>query len=378
MAAISMVSFAAYLVLCLFTLIYGIDLVSPELGIRSFTLYIALIGVSPLVTISAEVLQGWYYFLIAAIIISAIWMLVRSGPNFVRELTLKGRSRDHSPFFEMCGLMFAIFFINTVIVLVMTGMGSEPGAPTEDIDTWELLFLLANASVWEEIIFRVLFIGVPLVAVSAILTRDHWKSLKILRGGGVSIGMAEVTLVLVSACIFGFAHFEGWGAWKIFPSSLAGVAFGYVFLKHGLAAAIMLHFSFDYLSMPLLVFEDSLALQLTVGLGILLWLGVGSVFVIYYTVRVFEFLTGKRYFDPRTVEEPRYARPVQWRPPVDMSGIRVEYAHTARESTEGGAGSPGANAPGFGGYFICRACGSTTARWLDGGLQCLRCGRVFK
>ena len=146
-AAVMMASFGIYLVLCLFTLLYGIDIVAPELEQRSFTQYFALVGVSPLFTMSGSALLGWYFFLIAAIVASSIWLLVRSGPKYVKELTMRARPRDHSPFFDMCGLMFAIFFINTVIVLTITGLGGEPETPVEDVDTWELLFLLANASV---------------------------------------------------------------------------------------------------------------------------------------------------------------------------------------------------------------------------------------
>jgi hypothetical protein len=378
MAAVAMASFGVYLVVCLFTMLYGVDIVSPELEHRSFTQYFALVGTSPLITISGAALQGWYFLLIGAILASAGWMLVRSGSRFVKEITLRGRARDHSPFFDMCGLLFAVFFINTVIVLTMTSLGSEPETPVEDTATWELLFLLANASVWEEVLFRVLYIGVPLAAAYVAMTRDIRKLPKYLLGGGINIGVAEVCLVMISAAMFGFAHYEGWGAWKIFPSGLAGVAFGYMFLRHGLPAAIMLHFSFDYMSMPILVFEDSLGLQLIVLLGLLLWLGVGSVFMVYYIIRSAEYVTGRQFFDVTTGEEAFLPPRTQWRQPIDRTGGQAWHPYPPQGGPGGGRDDRGRGVVGSGGYFICPACGSTAARWLSGGLQCLRCGRIFK
>lgn len=377
-AAIMMATFGVYLVVCLFTLVHGIDIVVPELEHRSFTQYFAFIGVSPLVTMSGSVLQGWYFFLIAAILASAVWLLVRSGSRYIKEITMKAKPRDHSPFFDMCGLMFAIFFVNTVIVLTMSSLGSEPATPVEDTDTWELLFLLANASVWEELLFRVLYIGLPLAAAYVAMTRDFKKIPKYLLGGGITIGAAEVALVLISGILFGFAHFEGWGAWKIFPSGLAGVAFGYMFLRHGLAAAIMLHFSFDYLSMPLVVFEDSLGLLLVVGVGILLWLAVGAVFVVYYGIRLTEFVTKKTFFDVPTGEGAIHPLLAQRSPQLVYGDGRGPPQYPPRGATGAGTYTVGGRPIGPDGGFICPACGWTAARWLSGSLQCMRCGRIFK
>ena len=106
----------------------------------------------------------------------------------------------------------------------------------------------------------------------------------------------------------------------------------------------MLHFSFDYLSAPLLVFEDSLSLLLLAAIGILLWLAVGFVFLLYFTIRIAEFVTKKTYFDPKEAVEERWPRPL-----------------------------------GFGMvHFVCPACGYTGARVLNGRLQCLGCGRLFQ
>ena len=59
----------------------------------------------------------------------------------------------------------------------------------------------------------------------------------------------------------------------------------------------MLHFSFDYLSMPITIFDDLIALQLLLALGVLLWIGLGMAFTVYFMIRIAEFLTRRTYLD---------------------------------------------------------------------------------
>lgn len=359
-----MLTFAVYLVLCLIVLVYGVGIVGPEIGGHSYTLYVALLGLVSLVTISGSLLHAWYLFLVGAILISATWLLLKSYRKFFNEITFKGKVRDHSPLFDLCALMFAVLFINTFIVIFLTATGNAPTSPVEDMEDWELLFILANASVWEEIIARVLLIGLPLMVVDLFRRRGLQPVQKYLLGGGMPIAWTQATLVVISAALFGFAHFEGWGSWKVFPAGVAGVAFGYMFLKHGLASAIMLHFSFDYLSMPLTLFDDSLSLQLMVGLGLLLWLGLGLGFTIYFTIRIAEFVTKQKYLDEAA---PISSGAPGSQPPFTGQAYAQSPAHAQWHPTAG---------VGLG-FFVCPSCGSGEARWHDGGLQCLRCGRRF-
>jgi hypothetical protein len=360
-----MMTFAVYLTICLIVLVYGVGIVGPEIGDHSYTLYVALLGLASLVTISGGLLYAWYIFLVCAILASAAWLLLKSVRKFFDEASFKGRARDHSPFFDLCALMFAVLFINTVIVLFLTATGDAPSSPVEEMEDWELLFILANASVWEEIIARVLLIGLPLFAIDLVRRRGLHRVHKYVLGGGIPIAWTQATLVLASATVFGFAHFEGWGSWKVFPAGVAGVAFGYMFLRHGLASAIMLHFSFDYLSMPLTLLEDSVSLQLVVGLGILLWLGLGLGFTVYFTIRIAEFVMNQKYLD----EAQTTAAGLGIAVPPPTGHAQVSHPGYPQWHPTAGVGA---------GFFVCPSCGSGDARWHDGGLQCLRCGRQFK
>lgn len=368
-----MLTFAVQLLLGLAALIYGTTIVLPEIVHHTYDLYIIAPVLMLVGHISGDALAAYYIFLVAAILASAIWLFMTSAKGFHRELTMKAEPRKHSALFDLCGLMFAVLFMNVIVVLITEAVSGEPVSPTEDADLWELLFLLANASVWEELIVRVLLIGVPLLLVDLTRHKLQPKVHRYILGGGFNLGAIEVALILVSSGLFGFAHFDGWGAWKVFPASVAGVAFGYMFMRHGLASAIMLHFGFDYLSMPIEVFAggDNTGALLMLGLAALVWMAMGAVFFGYYILRMVEFVTKKKYFEERPPAPspyhfnyaPMYMSPPP--PPVQrMQGEPVEVW------------SPPVAPPPPGGFFVCPRCQHTEAIYRNGRFQCLRCGTI--
>ncbi|MFO8050605.1 MAG: CPBP family intramembrane glutamic endopeptidase [Thermoplasmatota archaeon] len=139
-------------------------------------------------------------------------------------------------FFYMSVLMFNIFETPT------------PGLDILSSDTpiWMRMFTLAEASVWEEITGRVLLIGLP-VALYGLIKGKGISSFKAMVGGTGHFGSLEVMLIFLSGSLFGMAHL-GWGPWKVLPTFVHGLMFGYLFVKVGLHAAIAMHFLFDYTS----------------------------------------------------------------------------------------------------------------------------------
>jgi hypothetical protein len=244
----------------------------------------------------------------------------------------------------------------------------------------ESLFLLANAAVWEEIAVRVLLLGVPLLIIDMILRRRRSRPHNYILGGGFKFGAVETILVVASSIVFGVAHWiGGWPAWKIPDATVAGFAFGYLFLKHGLPSAILLHFVNDYLTMPTDVFSSSTGwLGILTVLIVLFWALLGSVLFAYYVIRVIEFVSHKTYFKDRPVGagtpgvDPRmygqYPQPYSY-PPHQQ--VQTTY------QSDKGVVTPGPTVGhGYSGGYVCPACGYTQARWTDGKFQCLRCGKV--
>jgi hypothetical protein len=368
-----MLTFVAQLVLSIVALFYGMKWVVPAIldEWHGFDLILITPVIIKFLTVSGYFLLVFYFFLIGALVSSCTWVFVTSIRGFSKELSMTAVSREHSPLFETCGLLFATLFFSVLVALLFRTTASDvPSAGTLQ----ESLFLLANASVWEELIVRVLLIGLPLILVNLLRRNRMYKWHSYFLGGGFKIGTPEAILIVVSAAIFGYAHYVGgWGAWKIIPASAGGLAFGYLFLKFGLAASIMLHFATDYLGMPIEVFNSN-GLSLITGVGILIWLGFGVIFFSYYLTRIGEFLSGRKlpgasrapvptpWFDPRTQDS---FRPPAYGPyDVHQSGWN-----------QGTAADPSPSQQYvFSGGYVCSRCGNTQARWVDGKFQCMRCG----
>lgn len=368
-----MLTFVAQLVLSIVTLFYGMKWVVPAIldEWHGFDLILIMPVIVKVLTVSGSFLLAFYFFLIGAIVSSCTWVFVTSIKGFSEELSMTAVSREHSPLFETCGLLFATLFFSVLVALLFRTTASDvPSTGTLQ----ESLFLLANASVWEELIVRVLLIGVPLLLVDLLRRNRRYKWHSYMLGGGFKIGTPEAIFIVISAAVFGYAHYAGgWGAWKIIPASAGGLAFGYLFLRFGLAASIMLHFATDYLGMPIEVF-NSTALDLITGVGILIWLGFGVIFFAYYLTRIGEFLTGERFFGARAQPAPT--------PRIDP-GMQSSYQPPAYGPydvrqlgwNQGAAADPNLSLQyGFSGGYVCSRCGNTQARWVDGRFQCLRCG----
>ena len=370
LASFAMLTLIAWVLFAFVTLIYGVGIVSPEIQdgtLEAFPLFVAVPYLVTFASLSGTGLLLYYFFLVAAIVASVTWVLISSAKGYLKELSMKAKPRDHSAVFAVCAVFFATLFLNFIIVIV-TGAAND-NAPGTSQTTGELLLSLANASVWEEIVVRVLLVGIPLVVIDLIRRkmRKDWHAY--LLGGRFVIGLPEAVLIIFSASMFGVAHYlGGWGEWKIPAAGIAGLAFGYLFLRYGIAAAITLHFTFDYLGMPAEVFSEDL--NLLVGLLAFAWLAVGAAFTVYYIVRIVESLTGRKYWEGRP-QPALYAWPYQpWR--YQQGSSPAPYG----DVYYGPGYSPPSVYQNPSGGYVCPVCGSLEARWKDGRFQCLRCGHL--
>ena len=373
-SAFIMLTFAVQMVLSIVALVYGVQIVTPAIlhDWSGFGLFLIFPEIIVFATLSGYYLLAFYFFLIGAIVASCTWVFMTSIDGFSKELSMRAPSRQHSALFETFGLLFATLFFSVIVALILTPSGNEvPSTGT----LAESLFTLANASVWEELIVRVLLIGLPMIFVDLARRERQAKLYSYVLGGGFKIRIPEAVLVLASSALFGYAHYAaGWGAWKIVPAAVGGMAFGYLFLKFGLAASIMLHFATDYLSMPMEVF-NSTGLTIITGLAIIVWLGLGLVFFIYYITRIGEFLAGKKLLEPQPVyvavpmPSPWVQVPVYT--PPDTYHQMGQQPYMQQSQPPQNPVTPGP----FGGY-VCPVCGYTQARWMNGRFQCLRCGNL--
>lgn len=193
-----------------------------------------------------------YFFLIAfAIIGSSIPLLIPSIKAFKKRIEDRRLEEitEGEDGFHLTAMGYTSIIFLSIAVVVMFRIVEQPtpvpGILSSSTPVHFRMLMLAEASVWEEIASRVLYVGVPLAIYNAFKGRKGM--LGGLFGGTGRIGRSEIVLILLSASLFGIAH-AGWGPWKVLPTFLSGLIFGYLFVKVGLHASIIVHFLIDYAS----------------------------------------------------------------------------------------------------------------------------------
>lgn len=381
--AYSFVALAILIAVNVATVIWGISLVYPHMD-----RHIYLFVITPFITNFAE-LTGWafmlyYIFLASAIAASFGWMIYRSVGPMKEELATKIPPKGHSPLYTIGTVFVAVLAFNLIFYFLIELGGASPNTPSFDSrELWQLIYGYAAASVWEEIVSRVLLIGVPLLIINGLIRARHArmggrsvltdmqkdgpkvemsKFLRYILGGDFTIGYKEAALLVFSSAMFGAAHVFSWDVFKIIPAAVAGLAFGYLFLRVGLYASIMLHFAFDFLSVPMSVAPDSILVSLLIGLMVLVWAALGIPYFTLYLSKGLGWLLRRRVWPdvPPKPPQPVYVYPTGY--PVYQGPAPRPVPYPAAPAT---MGLP---------VFICRACGGQEALYQDGSLTCTRCG----
>jgi len=254
-----------------------------------------------LFSISGHALAGYFLLVCMAIVVSTM-ITMREWRPFTAELRDLSHLRKVTPTSTPMVLIYfflidiALVIVYNVVVIVFRA-GAAPAGPGDwDFENWELLFLLANASVYEEIITRVLLIGLPL-AVIGIFTR-RYRGWRTLFGGTALFDRPTMVLIIMSSLIFGMAHvIYGWDAFKFPTAFFSGLLFGYLYIEKGLHASIMLHFMIDYfgavqyLGLPAGLFTG---VGLIEGILVISAIPIGLYLALTYGLNVLRDV-GKRY-----------------------------------------------------------------------------------
>lgn len=229
--------------------------------------------------------QIYWVFLVAAVVLSfarLVWEMYSKHAN--RGQDAGARVLEDTSVYWIGLLWPSTVAIQVVIMLLMMGGGASlPTFETSDNEYW--MFTLASASVWEEIITRLLIIGLPL-GILALATKKE-RPLRYLLGG-FGVNKASMILIVASSLLFGYGHYDGWGAIKILPSFIFGLAAGYLYCKYGLYASILLHFVNDYLQSFLWLGLDTSVFSL---MAIVL-LGLGVVTTVILAIKGVSFARG--------------------------------------------------------------------------------------
>jgi len=255
-------------------------------------LFIITPQIVPILEIEGAALVGYFIIVALAVTVSYLYISGSSARTILREM-VTGKPGKHSAILMIGGLFFASYFITVFSYLLIELGGATPNVPdfgSEPI--WAQIYSSASATVWEELVSRVLLIGVPLFWIDLLARR---KSLlptrKYFLGGMDRFGYVEVALILFSAAMFGMGHVWNWDIWKVIPTAIGGLCFGYLFVKIGLHASIIFHVCFNFLAFPTMFAPFGLTLFIDI-MVLFVWLPVGIVFIIYYLLRAIKFLRG--------------------------------------------------------------------------------------
>jgi hypothetical protein len=311
---IALLGFCISLVMCIILFLYAIPEVGShwtELTAIPFIMAPEPLGIALLTGYAA--LGYWVFLVLMMLLTLAVTFYPEREPlkktlfSSLKGLRAPSRGND-STLFMVAQMFLAIFFFDIVYIILVYSGGADPAAPPfEEYEQWENLYGFLNASVWEEIAGRVFLIGIPFIFIRFLVsirdgTTDRYlakkkktskKILRYLWGGHGKFTPVVVGLITFSSLMFGFAHLSGWDMWKILPTAVSGFGFGYLYVKKGLHAAILLHFMFDYLGMAQDYLPQTSGVETALLLLAWLWVMVGAIYFIYYSGKVYKF-----FFEP--------------------------------------------------------------------------------
>lgn len=228
------------------------DGVRYDFPINGFDFFPAGIGVEiPIEFELGDVFIGtWCVF----IILFSIAML---GPktNFLKALSpimSEGKYESKSNYLVSVIKWFTILIvISGIINFIQESVGITTQPPIQP-DSLIQFFEITMAPISEEIGFRAMLIGIPLFAIYSHRTsiilffKSLWHPTQTLH---IYETKKALILIAVIGIFFGAAHIisgEPWSLGKFAQATASGIIIGWVYFKHGLVSAILVHWSTNY------------------------------------------------------------------------------------------------------------------------------------
>ena len=165
---------------------------------------------------------------------------------------------------------FSILILFSVIIdSVQQMFGIKIDFPTSTNDLIRF-FQLGISPLTEETGFRVLLIGVPLFLMYSqsaswkTFFKSLWRPAKYL---DISDYKKAMVLIITIGLLFGVAHIISgtpWSPGKVTQAAMAGVIIGWVYVRYGLAPAILIHWATNYFLFSYLFFISSLGQSVSI------------------------------------------------------------------------------------------------------------------
>jgi hypothetical protein len=229
---------------------------------------------------------GELFVALSAVYLCFFVLAAKQGAGLLASLRRSSRgSYDalfSNPLVAVVVILGAVSFVTLLIDRLQTSAGVATGSLTGD--PFALLVDFTLAPLFEETSFRLIMIGLPVLVLGLLVVRDFrslnparvlWRPSSLWdvdeegepprRFEDASPSMfpdrphdslkvramkpVVYTFLLVSSLYFGYAHYGsggGWGPGKITEAAFAGLALGYLYIKYGFQANVLLHWSVNY------------------------------------------------------------------------------------------------------------------------------------
>jgi len=267
------------------TVFWGFGKVWPNLDHYSLAIIVLTPSPATLFYVSGISAKIYFLFITASVVASFVFMIYKSRDVLKEMVSGRTDRMTEMPLYGIVTLFAATISLNLICIAIVMLLDYTPFVP-EPMDLWKELYSLMNAAVWEEVICRVAPIGLPVMILGlAKSEKGAWKGLL----GGVELNRFTIILIFISSAIFSYGHLAGWDLFKMIPTFVTGLALGYLFVRFGVYASIMLHFLVNYMSSVSWVF-NSLGADAMLSLFILSVVALGAPFIVSYAVRGFKRL----------------------------------------------------------------------------------------
>ena len=280
-AIVTMPFLLIMLVLELGSMLWGIPMVFDFLEGESVKIFVLSPGITVIGSLSGLALDAYWVLIFVSITASAAFVVYQSLPKFKPRPDRDTSEAESTPLYWIC-----LLFGSTIIVeLIIVGVEALAGTPLEtpewmeDLTLDEMLFSMAEAAFWEEIVARMIPIGLPIALLAMCYGKKDFPRLML---GGFGFSRLALLLLVLSSVAFALAHVPSWGFAKALPTVFAGLALGYLYIRFGIHAAIVFHFLTDY--MAVLTNTVGPVLQAALLLVILV-IGVGCLAAVLFKLR---------------------------------------------------------------------------------------------
>lgn len=289
--------------------------------------------------ISSTAVMVWFFILIIVITISVLFLIARDLKKYVN--TVNKDPLDPNSRLQRFAELFAISIFFSYFVYIIAGLVGAPVVVPISSSTphWEYYLSLANAGLYEELISRVLLLGVPLFIIYLVknkITRKNWY--RFFVGGKIEFNAASITFLIISSLFFGIAHIPSWDYTKFPAAFIAGLIMGYLFLRFGLYASVSFHFLTDYMSTINVMYPSFTGYYMNLlSVFIVFWFIAGCVLAVLYSIELLKVVNKKHVH--------KIVKPVIAQNDLRFHNIKCPY------------------------------CGNESFEYEpDGSLKCLRCG----